>query len=139
MWGRGRIREVVALVGKSTIREIQAHGRQPRPHDLCNTNHPNNQEENSVRQKLFWDRESRQWVEFRPSYDPTIHIIPDETGPFQSQADGKWYSSKSAYRREIKARGYEELGNDRPTFERKKFEISVNDLKRTAGEMGVSF
>ncbi|MAS09916.1 hypothetical protein [Salinisphaera sp.] len=41
------------------------------------------------------------------------NIIVDSIDPFQSQADGKVYTSKSAYRRELKARGYREVGNDR--------------------------
>lgn len=41
-------------------------------------------------------------------------VISDNHAPFRSMADGRMYDSKSAYRRELKARGFEELGNDLP-------------------------
>lgn len=47
---------------------------------------------------------------------PYPAIITDRHKPFRSMADGKWYDSKSAYRRSLKAHGYEETGNDRPTL-----------------------
>lgn len=43
---------------------------------------------------------------------PRLHVIGDTSEPFKSMADGEMYTSKSAYRREVKARGYEEVGND---------------------------
>jgi hypothetical protein len=42
-------------------------------------------------------------------------IISDTQAPFRSMADGKIYDSKSAYRAELKARGYREVGNDMPS------------------------
>ena len=50
---------------------------------------------------------------------PRVHLISDHGGfsePFLSHADGKRYDSKSRYRREIKARGYEEAGNEKGPF-----------------------
>lgn len=41
------------------------------------------------------------------------YIATDGMDPIRSMADGKMYDSKSAYRRELKARGCVELGNDR--------------------------
>lgn len=43
-------------------------------------------------------------------------IITDSHEPFRSMADGKIYDSKSAYRRSLKAYGYEETGNERPNL-----------------------
>lgn len=40
-------------------------------------------------------------------------IITDTIDPIRSMADGKMYDSKSAYRRELRARGCYEIGNDR--------------------------
>lgn len=40
------------------------------------------------------------------------YVQSDTVAPFRSQADGKMYDSKSAYRRELKARGLVEIGND---------------------------
>ncbi len=37
----------------------------------------------------------------------------DEAAPFMSHADGKTYTSKSEYRKDLKARGYEEKGDSR--------------------------
>ncbi len=37
---------------------------------------------------------------------------PDTVEAFKSMADGKMYTSKAAYRQEVKGRGLEELGND---------------------------
>lgn len=36
----------------------------------------------------------------------------DDCEPFQSMVDGKYFSSKSAYRRHLKAHGYIESGNE---------------------------
>lgn len=47
------------------------------------------------------------------------NVISDTIAPFRSQADGKMYDSKSAYRRDLKSRGLIEVGNEnvqsRPT------------------------
>lgn len=57
---------------------------------------------------------------------PRLHIISDTHTPFKSMADGEMYDSKSAYRREIKARGYEEVGND---LEMKMPEVDHGDIE----------
>lgn len=41
-----------------------------------------------------------------------LHVISDSIAPFRSQADGKMYDSKSAYRRDLKSRGLIEVGNE---------------------------
>lgn len=57
------------------------------------------------------------------SYEPVTkqagpHVISDYTGGgidgIKSMADGKYYDSKSEYRKELKRRGLVELGNDAP-------------------------
>ena len=63
------------------------------------------------------------------------NIISDYTGGgidgIQSMADGKYYDSKSQYRKELKRRGLVELGNDAPR-EAKPMEANIceRDLKR---------
>ena len=49
-------------------------------------------------------------MEVDPSPPPRkrVHIIGDHHEPFQSQADGLYYDSKSVYRRRLKEQGYEE-------------------------------
>jgi hypothetical protein len=51
--------------------------------------------------------------------DAGFYVQSDTIDPFQSQADGRMYDSKSRYRRELKARGMIEVGNEvvehRPT------------------------
>lgn len=42
-----------------------------------------------------------------------FHIIRDDMSPIRSMASGKMHDSKSVYRRELKAMGCVELGNDR--------------------------
>ena len=58
------------------------------------------------------------------------HVISDYTGGgidgIKSMADGKYYDSKSAYRKELKRHGLVELGNDAPT-KGKGPEAHIND------------
>lgn len=60
----------------------------------------------------------------RVAYEPVVRqrgpqVISDYTGGgidgIKSMADGKYYDSKSAYRKELKRQGLVELGNDAPT------------------------
>lgn len=60
-----------------------------------------------------------------------LHIIGDTQEPFKSMADGEMYDSKSAYRREIKARGFEEVGND---VEMRTPEVDHGDIERDVAE-----
>lgn len=39
--------------------------------------------------------------------------VSDEVEAFKSMADGKYYTSRSGYREDLRGRGYEELGNER--------------------------
>lgn len=45
---------------------------------------------------------------------PRINVISDTIAPIKSMADGKMYDSKSRYYAEVKARGFEVVGNDIP-------------------------
>lgn len=80
-----------------------------------------------MRQRLVWDvtqPPGKRWVkrEDRSRRSRGVQIISDETEAFQSMADGKHYTSKSRYRAELKARGFEEYG------ESKRFEeLSANE------------
>ena len=44
-----------------------------------------------------------------------VHIIGDGCD-LRSMADGKHYTSKSRYKAELRARGYEIVGNEKPTL-----------------------
>lgn len=64
--------------------------------------------------RLYYIPETREFVpaEKLPPRESGPVVIQDSCDPFLSHADGKIYESKSAYRRELKARGLVELGND---------------------------
>lgn len=49
---------------------------------------------------------------------PAHGVISDGMDAIQSMADGKMYDSKSNYYRDLKARGYEVVGNERPAFDK---------------------
>jgi hypothetical protein len=50
--------------------------------------------------------------------DPRFHVISDTIEPFRSMADNRIYDSKSRYRRDLKARGLVEVGNENITQRR---------------------
>lgn len=80
-------------------------------------------------------------LDWRPMPRPRVHIIGDAPErPFKSMADGEIYDSKSAYRRELKARGYVEIGNDlKPAdFAPKPYEPEGirHDILQAASELG---
>lgn len=63
------------------------------------------------------------WVEKGSIYDtlrPQVHIIQDSMDATWHPADGKYYESKSEFRRVTKAHGCQEYGN-----------VQLEDLKRT--------
>jgi hypothetical protein len=95
-----------------------------------------------MRQRFIWV-EGRGLVEVPADYRPPprrFHIGRDTTEPFKSMADGKHYDSKSRYRAEIKARGFEELGNEMSECVGGKYEPLDyrDDLAETASEYGVN-
>ena len=51
---------------------------------------------------------------------PPMVMTNDSCDPFRSEADGKYYTSKSKYRRSLKAHGMLEMGNERPKKEKYK-------------------
>lgn len=92
-----------------------------------------------ARQRFVWV-DGRGLVEVPPDWRPpprAFAIISDAHEPFQSQASGRWFDSKSAYRRELKALGYEETGNEVPRPPEFKPNDWTQDLCETAAEMGV--
>ncbi len=70
--------------------------------------------------------------------------LHDEKAAFKSMADGKMYTSQRKYRDEIKARGYEEIGNERKAFDKgMEFNHAAydkgleRDIEKTMGELGL--
>ena len=61
----------------------------------------------------------------------------DETEVFQSHADGKMYTSKSEYRKNLRAQGFEEKGDSRNTVSTPKADDSelIADIKHAMGEL----
>ena len=67
------------------------------------------------RQTYVYDRATRKLVpKVKPSTPRGPQIINSACEPFRSMADGKIYTDKAKYRAEIKARGFQEIGNERP-------------------------
>lgn len=71
-------------------------------------------------------------------------FIRDETDGFKSMADGKTYTSKAKYRADIRARGYEEIGDEREAFDKigevdhEVYDRQLEkDIYKTIGEMGL--
>jgi hypothetical protein len=55
-------------------------------------------------------------LDYQAPTGPRLHIIGD-SADVVSMADGKRYTSKSRYKAELRARGYEIVGNERPTLQ----------------------
>lgn len=70
---------------------------------------------------------------WRTNGAPTL-ALHDETEAFKSMADGKHYTSKKKYRNDLKAREYEEVGNERLTPEKPKDTVR-QDVIDTIGEL----
>ena len=82
------------------------------------------------------------WRETGPRSDVAGPIvIRDGMDAIQSMADGKWYESKSAMRREYKARGYQELGNDAPREARgpSKPKVTRDDVGRALAKVKAGY
>ena len=79
--------------------------------------------------------QERQWLQPRRAC-----TISDYHEPFKSMATGEMTNSKSRYRAEIRARGFEELGNEIQECTGGEFEPSDwrDDLAETASEYGVN-
>lgn len=79
-------------------------------------------------------------LDWRPAPRKRMQIVSDGHKPFKSMADGRYYDSKSRYRAELKARGFEELGNEISECVGGEFEPNDwrADLAETASEYGVN-
>lgn len=67
--------------------------------------------------KFIWDTTARDWVpaeRYRAPAPKGPMVIPDAC-EIKSMADGKVYTSKRSYYADIRARGYEIVGNEPPT------------------------
>lgn len=66
------------------------------------------------RQRFRYIRETRQFAEIpedKPFYEG--HFVQDDTiSPLMNHADGKYYDSKSAFRKATRRAGCAEIGND---------------------------
>lgn len=86
---------------------------------------------NEIRKWIKYEfREISQLIRWRKHLAPAIRamqtgyslsVISDEHSPFKSMADGKFYDSKSAYRRTIKGR-FDEVGDMAPLPETKEYQ-----------------
>lgn len=72
---------------------------------------------------------------FGESATSGLHLISDNIDPFRSQADGKMYDSKSAYRRTLKARGLIEVGNENVQTQRTALPPVKQDLRRALEQL----
>lgn len=63
-------------------------------------------------------------------------MVSDSIAPFQSMADGRFYDSKSAYRKDLKARGLVELGNDQVKRSTTPMPSVRQDMKRAIEQLG---
>lgn len=93
-----------------------------------------------MRRRYFWCEEQRKWVDYPTKRSPRINIISDQTNPFVSMADGKVYDSKSRYRAELRARGFEEYGNEKSYVKPREWDrpqsAYENDIREAMGELG---
>lgn len=67
----------------------------------------------AVRGRWKYDEKTNSWIDYVPQEPSRVHaIITDEMQPLQHMANGKFYTSKSEFRRVTKAFGFEEIGNE---------------------------
>lgn len=65
------------------------------------------------RGKWTWDTEKGCLVPVeKPQPLSAPEVMPDEMEPMQSMVDCRYYTSRSAYRKHLKSRGYIEIGNE---------------------------
>lgn len=100
-----------------------------------------------LRRRYRWDPQQAKLVEIAPDAPSPgrggFTYIADECEPFRSHADGKMYTSKSSYRRELRARGFVEVGDQKgylqsgttvPNVPKREY---VNEIKRAARQLGM--
>jgi hypothetical protein len=87
--------------------------------------------------KYYWDENTGCWQE-AAAYTPIprVHIIGDTVRPMRSMADGKLYDSKSKYKAEVKALGYEIVGDQRAPNKEYKPVNWKNEMLDTARDLG---
>lgn len=77
-------------------------------------------------------------LDYRPAPRSRV-AIHGVKQPFQSMADGRWYDDARTYAREVKARGFEIVGNERATPVSAPEDPTLRtDLIDTCREYGVS-
>jgi hypothetical protein len=69
------------------------------------------------------------------------YVIRDDLGihGIQSQADGKYYDSKSEYRKSLKRQGYIEMGSDAPVERKSQIDgefVSKREIAETISRLG---
>jgi hypothetical protein len=66
-----------------------------------------------MRSLYYWDSEQKKLVESRPRpAEEKVHVIGDEMPAVTHPSNGKYYTSKSKFRAETRARGLTEVGNE---------------------------
>lgn len=84
-------------------------------------------------------------LEVDPDYAPpprprlAIHGVKD---PFKSMADGRYYTDTRTYEREVRARGYEIVGNEQKPFlepEKPQMPPIEQDLLRAADQINLKW
>lgn len=76
--------------------------------------------------RLRWCKRTDKWINLdeapKKQRKGIKGVITDSIDPFLSHADGKVYDSKSSYRKMLKQKGLEEVGNDKMNdrYERKE-------------------
>ena len=87
-----------------------------------------------ARKVYVWDHDSRKFVERKRASrneEKNSGIIEDTMPETMNHADGKYYTSKSAFRRATRAAGFFEVGDD-PSFTAKPKDYS--ERKRPMGQ-----
>jgi hypothetical protein len=76
-------------------------------------------------------------LDYRPVPRPRV-AVHGVKAPFKSMADGLYYDDARTYERELKARGYEIVGERQPLAAEPEVPSSRDALIETFREMGVS-
>ena len=96
-----------------------------------------------MRGTAYWDKETQTWVEYRPERKQVLApaVVPDEMAPVETMADasGRVFTSRSAYKRHLKERGFEVTGGDhltgKPPETRSNYDEIREDATRIANQI----
>lgn len=88
---------------------------------LYRPNHPEANENGMVDSSIAGDKNST---------DPKFYVISDTMPSTRHMASGKYFESKSAFRKETKAQGCVEYGNELPTLMKPRKPIPLDRQKR---------